>query len=554
VQNLLLGTLQVAFNDLMHAIILILLLMGFFAGIGHWRFGSTRADFSSVSRACPSPISVPPLSSSPLFFLLDSIAYAPLQHRVHPWAYDFDDEPTCNCLALTPYPCVPADSDAPHAGAIATEFYMMFGEFPDDWNETMDLQMFIMIYFVVIFLLVLNFVLAIIVEAYVDLRNQNRVKHTSKDFFSDLVFVVYTKRIAYLNFWPNCSALGSLLWLWDARLSVGYHDLIRIGAFGSRGNAFIGGPCVRALCFPFYRKCNSEHDAVCSFLRHYSQYDFLRPPTVGKYSVQDQVLDDSKSVPPQRRGALLIPSAPGSFRSGTDAALHNGKHQQSFKDMMASAVETVQHRRSRKRHSLPPVSRSLSDPTADNSGPAARQAITMDDSSLHRPSPTLLDVDIVQPLGIHDSGWGCGSGRELAAPQGTDSYRNGLKVNGWVHGAAFGSTPHACMDMEGPAGDQREGIAAELPPDQEDRILSRASLNDLQGADDVADGHSRDSPMSENASMLSHMCGDRELAMKHLELELMRAKAELEKWKFMSLDRKTRWQPTETTAGTGPRW
>lgn len=52
-QNLLLGTLKVAFNDLLHAMILILLLMGFFAGIGHWRFGSTRADFSSFSRARP---------------------------------------------------------------------------------------------------------------------------------------------------------------------------------------------------------------------------------------------------------------------------------------------------------------------------------------------------------------------------------------------------------------------------------------------------------------------------------------------------------------------
>ena len=35
---------------------------------------------------------------------------------------------------------------------------LFLDQFPDEWNETMDLQIFIMIYFVVIFLLVLNFV------------------------------------------------------------------------------------------------------------------------------------------------------------------------------------------------------------------------------------------------------------------------------------------------------------------------------------------------------------------------------------------------------------
>ena len=412
---------------------------------------------------------------------------------------------------------MPADSDAPDAGAIATEFYMMFGEFPDDWNETMDLQIFIMIYFVVIFLLVLNFVLAIIVEAYVDLRNQNKVKSTSEDFFSDLIFVVYTKRIAYLNFWPDCSALGSLLWLWEARLSVGYHDLIRTGVFGAHGTGFIGGPCVRTLCFPIYRKQVSEHDAVCSFLRHYSQYDFLKPPIVGKYSVQDRVLDNSQSVPAPRHGAHLIPSTTGSFRSDAGALLDR-KGQQSFKGLMASAMETVQHRRSQRQLSLPAIGRCFSDPTADN----------MDDHSLHRPAPTLLNGDDVQPLAIHDSGWG---GASEAPP--TKSYRNGVSVNGWVHGTAFGSTSHDIMDTDWQAGDERGGIAAELPPDKEDKILSRARLNDLEGADDAADVHGGDSPVSRNASGFSHMSGDRELAMKHLDLALMRATVELEKWKFL---------------------
>lgn len=38
-------------NDLWHALILIGLLMAFFAGIGNWRFGSSRQDFSSFMAA-----------------------------------------------------------------------------------------------------------------------------------------------------------------------------------------------------------------------------------------------------------------------------------------------------------------------------------------------------------------------------------------------------------------------------------------------------------------------------------------------------------------------
>jgi hypothetical protein len=38
-------------NDLFHALILIGLLMAFFAGIGNWRFGSRRSDFATFTDA-----------------------------------------------------------------------------------------------------------------------------------------------------------------------------------------------------------------------------------------------------------------------------------------------------------------------------------------------------------------------------------------------------------------------------------------------------------------------------------------------------------------------
>jgi hypothetical protein len=38
-------------QDLWHAAILVTILMGFFAGIGQWRFGDSRSDFASFSAA-----------------------------------------------------------------------------------------------------------------------------------------------------------------------------------------------------------------------------------------------------------------------------------------------------------------------------------------------------------------------------------------------------------------------------------------------------------------------------------------------------------------------
>ena len=50
---------------------------------------------------------------------------------------------------------------------------------------------------------VLNFLLAIIVEAYMELREEIKGRNTSKDFVSDLVLVAYTTRLRLRYGWPN---------------------------------------------------------------------------------------------------------------------------------------------------------------------------------------------------------------------------------------------------------------------------------------------------------------------------------------------------------------
>ena len=92
-------------DDFWHAAILIVMIMGSFAGIGTWRFGAEHEEFSSMERT------------------------------------------------------------------LQTQFMMMLGEFLDDdrWILGYDMQLFVVLFLLIMFLLVLNFLLAIIVEVSVRL-------------------------------------------------------------------------------------------------------------------------------------------------------------------------------------------------------------------------------------------------------------------------------------------------------------------------------------------------------------------------------------------------
>ena len=67
-----------------------------------------------------------------------------------------------------------------------TEFELLFGEFQDGWTDSREMALFTVLYLLVLFLLVLNFLLAIIVEAYMQLREDIAAKQTEKSFLMDL--------------------------------------------------------------------------------------------------------------------------------------------------------------------------------------------------------------------------------------------------------------------------------------------------------------------------------------------------------------------------------
>ena len=53
---------------------------------------------------------------------------------------------------------------------LQTEFELLFGEFQEGWTDSREMALFTVLYLLVLFLLVLNFLLAIIVEAYMQVR------------------------------------------------------------------------------------------------------------------------------------------------------------------------------------------------------------------------------------------------------------------------------------------------------------------------------------------------------------------------------------------------
>ena len=197
---LLTGTVANAADDLFHTALLTCTLMLCFAGIGNWRFGNRLKDFATVE------------------------------------------------------------------SALQLEFNMMVGgNFPENWASDTQLarevQTWTVVYLMVLFLLVLNFLLAIIVEAYMKVREKAEMLQIEGYFHTDVCWSLTAFMLGCSKGWPKNQYLGLEIASWQSKIGVGYRELSSTGLFKS-------------------------HDSVVSFLDFYGQYDFLEPPIVGRYGLQ----------------------------------------------------------------------------------------------------------------------------------------------------------------------------------------------------------------------------------------------------------------------------
>jgi hypothetical protein len=194
---LLTGTVSKAMDDFVHTALLIILIMGSFAGIATWRFGGYRPEFAT-------------------------------------WEI-----------------------------SMQTEFMMMLGMFlAEDWASTTDMQAFCVLYLMVMFLLVLNFVLAIIVEAYMGVRKANEECVIEMDFISDCSWTLVSSLKAIYYGWPSKRVLGLYFQNMPAKFNISYDDLHKSGLFRTQMS-------------------------MQSFLDHYKQFDFLEPVQIDAFGKVD---------------------------------------------------------------------------------------------------------------------------------------------------------------------------------------------------------------------------------------------------------------------------
>ena len=84
-----------------------------------------------------------------------------------------------------------------------TEFSMFFGNFPDDWDDDPEMIWFTVSYLLILFLLVQNFLLAIVVESYMQVRVMNEELESEGEFLSDVGQSMYVRVFRYWYNWPK---------------------------------------------------------------------------------------------------------------------------------------------------------------------------------------------------------------------------------------------------------------------------------------------------------------------------------------------------------------
>uniref|UniRef100_A0A7S0VMJ9 Polycystin cation channel PKD1/PKD2 domain-containing protein n=1 Tax=Hemiselmis tepida TaxID=464990 RepID=A0A7S0VMJ9_9CRYP len=231
------GTVSQAIDDFWHSFLLIMLIMGSFAGIGTWRFGAEKPAFSTWEKT------------------------------------------------------------------MQTQFMMMLGEFGsiDDWGDSIELSSFVVLYLLVMFLIVLNFLLAIIVEAYMGIRRDNDLLEIECEFFTDMYYL-WTATITRLRHkWPAPMRVSKLVRDQPQRQNYGFMDLWNTGVF-------------------------PDQKAVATFMDYYSGFDFLEPVAITSFGMNRKQDEHMKHVfEIEKRIANLLgkrlPTLQEQAQMGTQAVL-----------------------------------------------------------------------------------------------------------------------------------------------------------------------------------------------------------------------------------------
>ena len=200
------GTLSVAMDDLWHTTMHIFLVLGLFAAVGTWRFGSTRKEFATITES------------------------------------------------------------------LSTQLNMMFsGGFVENWNESLDLQVFTLLFLIMVVLLILNFLLANIVGSFSVIQKHSEELDIEQNFLSDVFWVSVSRFYQYFYKWP------------DSRKLVD-----ELNSYKLRAKFNISFDHLKQSClFP-------NNKSLFSFLLFYRDFEFLKPIQISKFGKEPKTSQERK--------------------------------------------------------------------------------------------------------------------------------------------------------------------------------------------------------------------------------------------------------------------
>jgi len=166
--------------------------------------------------------------------------------------------------------------------ALASQVTMFFNPDPfEGWVEQFEMIIFTMLLMFMMTLLVLNFILAIIVESYMQVRKEIEKNLIEQSFPEDLysAALVLTNQMWWR--WPPPAVLGAKLNHFKVKHSVGYFEL------------------EQTKLFP-------NHAALVSFIGFYKQYTFCKCEVISKYGKKAKTIEESIAQEVEKRIARLF--------------------------------------------------------------------------------------------------------------------------------------------------------------------------------------------------------------------------------------------------------
>jgi hypothetical protein len=150
----------------------------------------------------------------------------------------------------------------------ATQFDMMIGGLeyvPDGFSQDTLLMIYICTFFVIMFFFMLNFLLSIIVDAYLRVKMAIDQQETEQNFVVDIssIFIVGIK--SYIDKWPEPDDIAEKLKSFTALLTVNASTLAAV----------------------VDQDDDWKRESRIRFIMHYEKYDFLEPKKANLDCVQN---------------------------------------------------------------------------------------------------------------------------------------------------------------------------------------------------------------------------------------------------------------------------